>query len=127
MLINFCCTAIVAAIAVGIEGFMLRYKGYTADIQYDPEDKILFGTVLDTNDEILFDAKDTEEIEKEFHLAIDDYLEMCEEIGKEPDKPFSGKFNLRLPPDLHKQVSNAAHLAHESMNTYIVNTLRKQL
>ena len=103
---------------------MLTYKGYTAKVEYDPGDHILCGFVLDTNDEILFEATDVEQIEQEFHLAIDDYLEMCLEIGKTPDKPFSVSVHLRISPDLHRDISIAAQLANKSMNSYIIEKLQ---
>lgn len=103
---------------------MLKYKGYTAKVEYDPEDAILWGEVLNTADKILFEAEHTHEVEARFHEAVDDYLEMCEEIGKVPEKPYSGQFPLRMPPELHKEISTAAALARKSVNSFIIDILQ---
>ena len=68
---------------------MLSYKGYTGQINYDDEMKILHGEVLDTRDVITFQGRNIEEIEQAFRDFVDDYLEFCKERGEQPNKPFS--------------------------------------
>lgn len=67
---------------------MMTYKGYSANIEVDLEAEILFGRVLDINDVVTFKAQTIEEAGQEFQKSIDDYLEFCQELGQEPDKPF---------------------------------------
>ena len=66
---------------------ILSYKGYTAKIEFSKEDNALFGQIDDIRDFVNFESNSAKEIEKEFHAAVDDYLEFCKEVGKEPDKP----------------------------------------
>jgi len=80
---------------------MLSYKGYSGHVIYDDEAKIFHGEVLDTKDVITFQGQSVAEIEKAFRESVDDYLEFCEERKEKPDKPFSGKFVIRMSPGLH--------------------------
>ena len=67
---------------------MMTYKGYSANIEVDLEAEILFERVLDINDVVTFKAQTLEEARREFQNSIDDYLEFCQELGQEPDRPF---------------------------------------
>ena len=80
---------------------MLKYKGYSGQINYDDESRIFHGEVIDTRDVITFQGKSVDEIEIAFRESIDDYIDFCNERGEQPDKPFSGKFILRMSPKLH--------------------------
>ncbi|MCF6271461.1 MAG: type II toxin-antitoxin system HicB family antitoxin [Melioribacteraceae bacterium] len=95
---------------------MLNYKGYTGQINYDDEMKILHGEVIDTRDVITFQGKTVDEIEEAFRESIDDYLEFCNERGEQPDKPFSGKFILRMPPKLYRKLYLKANRSGKSLN-----------
>lgn len=102
---------------------MMTYKGYTADIQVDTEAGILFGRVLDINDLVTFKGKTVEEIAQEFHNSIDDYLAFCEELGEDPDKPFSGKLPFRTTPEHHRKIFIAAKKAGKSINAWMDEVL----
>lgn len=60
-----------------------------------------------------------------FHAVIDKYLDDCDARKKDPGKPYSGKFNLRLALDLHRRVVNKAEREGLSFNIYIENTLNE--
>ena len=104
---------------------MLKYKGYTGQVEYDDEALIFHGEVLDTRDVITFQGSNVEEIEKAFRDSIDDYLEFCKTRKEEPDKPFSGKFVLRLPPELHHKLYIKASRSGKSLNKWVVDKLMK--
>ena len=104
---------------------MLKYKGYTGHAEYDDEASIFHGEVLDLRDVITFQGENVEELEKAFRQSIDDYLEFCEEKGEEPDKPFSGRLMLRLPPNLHRKVYVNALREGKSLNQWIAERLEK--
>ena len=70
---------------------MFVYKGYAGQVDVDVEADILFGRVLDINDVVTFQGKTVAEARQEFQNSVDDYLEFCAELGREPDRPFSGK------------------------------------
>ena len=102
---------------------MLKYNGYTGFVVYDDEAHIFHGEVVGLRAVITFQGTTVEEIEQAFKDSIDDYLDWCKERGKEPEKAYSGKFNLRMPPDMYVKI--AAHAAQEglSINAYILRRL----
>ena len=104
---------------------MMKYKGYTGHVEYDDEAKIFHGEVLGIKDVVTFQGTTVDEIEQAFKDSVDDYLAFCKERGEEPDRPFSGKFNLRIPPELHAKLAIAAQLQGESLNNYITKMLRQ--
>lgn len=104
---------------------MMKYKGYTGHVEYDDEAKIFHGEVLGIRDVITFQGTTVEEIDQAFKDSVNDYLAFCKERGEDPERPFSGKFNLRIPPDLHAKLSISAHIHGESLNSYITKTLQR--
>ena len=102
---------------------MLNYKGYTGKVNYDDEARIFHGEILDTRDVITFQGRSVEDIEQAFRESVDDYLEFCQERGEQPDKPFSGKFVLRMSPKLHHKLFIKASRSGKSLNRWVVDTL----
>ena len=104
---------------------MMTYKGYYGVVQYDDEAKIFHGEVINTRTVITFQGTTVDEIETAFRDSVDDYLDWCKERNKEPEKPFSGRFVLRLSPDLHRNLNLKARMSNTSLNSFIVQTLEK--
>jgi predicted HicB family RNase H-like nuclease len=96
----------------------LTYRGYTATIDFDSEDMILTGRIAGINDVIGFHAESPAELVVAFHGAVDDYLETCAKLGKQPEKAYSGKVMFRVPPELHAKVALAAKLSGKSLNQW---------
>ncbi len=94
----------------------LQYKGYYSNVNYSFEDGVLYGKIEGIDDLITFESESASEIEKEFQSAVDDYLEYCKEVGKEPDKVYKGTFNVRIDPSLHREISRFAYEAGCSLN-----------
>lgn len=103
---------------------MMKYKGFSGHVEYDADAKIIHGEVLDTRDVITFQGTTVDEIEAAFRESIDDYLAFCRERGEEPDKPFSGKFILRIPSDLHHKLANEARKSGKSINNWVTDVLK---
>ncbi|HUT83593.1 MAG TPA: type II toxin-antitoxin system HicB family antitoxin [Thermodesulfobacteriota bacterium] len=104
---------------------MLKYKGYKGSVEFDDDAGLLHGEVLDTRDVITFQGKTVEELRKAFRDSIDDYLEYCAERNEKPEKPFSGKFVVRLPSTLHHRAYIKAMEQGKSLNQLVVETLEK--
>lgn len=98
---------------------VLKYKGYIAKVEYSVEDKCLHGTVQGIRDLITFETTDALAVEDEFHAAVDEYLEFCEEVGKEPSKMYSGSFNVRITPEIHKALDYYAITHDISLNSVV--------
>jgi predicted HicB family RNase H-like nuclease len=104
---------------------MLTYKGYSGHVEFDDEAGLFHGEVLDTRDVITFQGTSVEELTQAFQDSVDDYLELCEKRGEEPDKPFSGRVMLRVPPTLHRRVYAQARKEGKSLNQWIVDKLKE--
>ena len=106
---------------------MLKYKGYTGRAEFDDEAGIFHGEVLDLRDVVTFQGKSVDELEQAFRDSVDDYLEFCEERGEEPNKPFSGRFMLRLAPELHRRLYSLSKREGKSLNQWINERLERSL
>lgn len=106
---------------------MLIYKGYIGHVEFDDEADIFHGEVINTRDVITFQGKTVAQIKKSFHESINDYLDFCKKRGEEPEKPFSGKFNLRLDPELHRQVYITARQHNISLNQWISEAIKHHI
>ena len=102
---------------------MMQYKGYVGNVEFDDEANIFHGDVINLRDVITFQGKTVDELRYAFQESIDDYLEFCAERGDSPEKPYSGKFMVRIEPKLHKAVALRAMLMHKSLNAWIHDTL----
>jgi predicted HicB family RNase H-like nuclease len=102
---------------------MLNYKGYTGCLEIDEDAGIIFGRVLDIRDVVTFKGDTVTEAKQAFQDSIDDYLEFCQELGQEPDKPFSGKLPFRTTPEHHRKVFLAATKAGKSINAWMDEVL----
>lgn len=104
---------------------VMTYKGYSARIEYDDEDGILFGQIAGIRDGVGFHADTVEGLRAAFHEAVDDYLETCAKVGKEAQKPYSGKVMFRVSPELHRKAALAAELAGKSLNQWAEEALSR--
>ncbi|HSW69395.1 MAG TPA: type II toxin-antitoxin system HicB family antitoxin [Gammaproteobacteria bacterium] len=106
---------------------MLIYKGYIGHVEFDDEADIFHGEVINTRDVITFQGATVAKIKKAFHESVNDYLAFCKERNEEPEKPFSGKFNLRIDPELHRQVFIAAKQRKVSLNQWIAEAIKHHI
>jgi predicted HicB family RNase H-like nuclease len=81
----------------------MEYKGYRGAVRYSAEDRLLHGRILGIEDVVNFEGADVEKLEKAFHEAVDDYLELCESLGRDPDREYSGRIPLRIDAALHRR------------------------
>lgn len=95
---------------------LLEYKGYYGKVGFSVEDQILYGKIEGIVDLVTFESKNADKIEKEFRDAVDDYLDFCQQVGKEPEKTYKGTFNVRIDPELHKAIAFEAMKKGISLN-----------
>ncbi len=98
---------------------ILQYEGYYASVHFSSEDDVFFGKILGIDDLVNFEGASVKELKKAFHEAVDDYLETCTELGKEPNKTYKGSFNVRIPTELHKSAAIFASINNISLNDFI--------
>ena len=106
---------------------MLEYKGYIAKIDFNDDDEYLHGEVINIRDIVTFKGKTSKELKREFKQSIECYIAFCKKKNKDPEKPFSGKFIVRIPPDLHRELYTSAKMHGISLNKYIAMTLENSI
>ena len=103
---------------------MLNYKGYLGHVEFDDENELFVGEVINTKDVITFQADTAHGLKQAFVESIDDYIDFCRERNEKPEKPFSGKFNLRISPELHREAYVAAKQSGMSLNSWVCDVLK---
>ena len=106
---------------------ILEYKGYHAKIEFNAETFTVRGKVEGINDFIDFESDNLADIQKEFRAAVDDYLDFCKEVGKQPDKEYKGTFNIRIAPELHRNISVMATRKGISLNAAVEQAIQEYL
>jgi len=101
------------------------YKGYTTNMVFDAEDKVIVGRILDVDDIISFHGESVAEFESNFHAAIEGYLAASKELGSAAEKPASGKVILRIAPEVHAAALEAAARSGTSLNKWAEGALGK--
>lgn len=102
---------------------MMTYKGYRGAVRFDDEAGIFHGEVVGVRDVVTFQGRTVDEIKTAFHESVDDYLEFCASRGEAPDKPYSGRFLLRVEPSLHRRLVELSVDEGESLNNWIAARL----
>lgn len=102
---------------------ILQYKGYYAEIHFSAEDEVFFGKIIGINDLINFEADSVKDLKKSFREAVEDYLETCKELQKDPEKTYKGSFNVRISSGLHKKAALMAAIKNVTLNDYVRHAL----
>ena len=105
----------------------MEYKGYYAKIEYSSEDNTFFGSIIGIDDSITFEGKSVTELKNAFHEAVNDYLVMCQRIGKEPQKFYKGSFNVRIDPEIHRQAILLAKTKKMSLNKFVEESINDSI
>ena len=103
----------------------MTYRNYIASLEFDPDDNILVGRVLDIDDIVCFHGESVAEFTRAFHEAVDDYIVACEKIGQKPEKPASGRLMLRIDPTIHAAALKMATQTGLSLNKWAEKILRQ--
>ena len=104
----------------------MTYKGYQAKVEMDEEAGLFHGEVLNTRDVITFQGRSVRELKKAFADSVDDYIEFCAARGEDPEKPFSGKFLVRVSPEMHREIMAEARQQGKSLNAYVSEKLQRR-
>lgn len=99
--------------------------GYVARVELDEEVGLFHGEVINTRDVLTFQGRTLDELKVAFADTIADYVEWCRERGKEPERPYSGNFTVRVSPELHRRIAAAAAREGKSVNAFISSVLER--
>jgi len=101
----------------------IEYKGYLGTVEFNSEDMVFYGKLHGINDLVTFEAATVEGLISSFHDAVDDYLDLCQRHEKEPEKAYSGQFNVRIDSSLHKKLSLYATKEGITLNQCVSHAL----
>lgn len=103
---------------------IMEIDGYHATISYSPEIEMFRGEFINLNGGADFYAADIKTLKKEGRTSLRLFLEACAKRNIKPRKDFSGKFNVRIPPDLHEEITIIANATGKSLNQLIIDSLK---
>ncbi|MBE0546867.1 MAG: type II toxin-antitoxin system HicB family antitoxin [Rubrivivax sp.] len=101
----------------------LKYKDYEGTAEIDMSRRVCHGRILFIDDLVTYQAADPAALQDEFEAAVDDYLQTCTDVGKEPQRPFKGLFNVRVPPAIHRAAAMRAVSDEVALNDVVVRAL----
>lgn len=103
----------------------MEYKGYLGSVEYSSEDHCLFGKLAFISDLVNYEADSVEMLEQAFKDSVEHYLVSCAQVGKKPQVPLKGTFNIRISPELHRKAVMAA--GNKSLNTFVSEAIQQHL
>ena len=106
---------------------VITYKSFIGSVHFSAEDRVFHGKIEGISDLIMFEGQSVSELINAFHEAVNDYFELCKEAGKEPQKPFKGSFNVRIPSDLHRKAAKKATIMGISLNQLVQKALEEKV
>jgi predicted HicB family RNase H-like nuclease len=106
---------------------LMTVDGYHARIEYNEETDEFRGEILGLSGGADFCGASPDELRREFKKSLEIFFEVCKEKGIEPRRQYSGKFNLRIPPELHEKLAMTAELQGKSLNTLALEALQRSV
>lgn len=106
---------------------VFKYKGYIGSIETSVADLCLYGKILFINDLVTYEAETPTELKRAFQEAVNDYIDTCKKVGKKPEQSYKGSFNVRIGPDLHKEIAIHAEMEGISINEYVKKAISNQI
>ena len=105
----------------------MKYKDYYGSVEFCDEDNIFFGKLIGINDHITYEGDSVDTLRKNFHEAVEDYFDICKDLGKEPEKMYKGTFNVRITPALHRELAIYSTLQGKSLNSTVEEAIRNYI
>lgn len=106
---------------------LMQYRGFYGSVEASVEDACLFGKLEFVEPLVSYEGETVQEVKAAFHEAVDDYLETCEELGVEPQKPYKGTFNVRIGRELHRAAAIAAKQRNINLNELVKQAIEHEV
>ncbi len=103
----------------------LTYKDFVGSFNYIEEEEMLYGKLQGISDLVTFQGTSITEVKNAFIEAVDDYIELCKEVNKDPFKSFKGTFNIRISPALHRQATLKASRHNLNLNQFVQKAIEQ--
>ena len=97
----------------------INYNGYFGSVEFSNEDNIFHGKIIGINDRITYEGDSVQNLRQDFISAVNEYISVCAELGKEPEKSYKGSFNVRIEPTLHRQLVLYSSSHGKSLNSVV--------
>ena len=104
---------------------VLEYKGYHGSVEYSAPDRCFYGKVIGTRALVIYEGTDVDTIEREFQASVDEYLALCEREGLSPEREYSGLFQVRVSPEVHRELAIKAETSGKKLNTVVAEALER--
>jgi len=105
----------------------MSYKGYYGSVEFADDDNVFYGRIIGINDRITYEGDNVKSLRKDFKDAVDEYLETCSQLGKNPEKVYKGTFNIRITPALHKQLALYSASTGKTLNATVEEAIRNYI
>jgi len=105
----------------------MSYKGFYGSVEFSNEDNVFFGRIIGINDRITYEGDNVTTLRNDFQEAVDEYIEICKQLGKLPEKAYKGTFNVRIAPALHKQLAVYSATSGKTLNSTVEEAIRSYL
>ena len=106
---------------------ILKHKDFIGSVQFSSADDIFYGKITGIDDLVSFEGESVKELKSAFVEAVEEYIELCRSLGKDPFKSYKGTLNVRIGPKLHKQAAEQASLKGITLNKYIQNAIAREV
>ena len=104
---------------------VLTYKGFIGSVHFSSDDNVFFGKIEGINDLITFEGETVKELKDAFHYMVDRHIEDCEKENVSVEKSYSGSFNIRLTPDLHRRAAITAKTQGRTLNAFVKEAIER--
>lgn len=106
---------------------LLEHKGYYGSIEYSAEDETFYGKLQFIRPLVNYEGADAKALKRAFEEAVEDYLELCEQQGRDPEVPLKGSFNVRPGGELHRRAIMLARRKGTNLNGVVTEALRRYI
>jgi predicted HicB family RNase H-like nuclease len=105
----------------------ITHKNFIGRFNFVEDEEIFHGKIEGITDLVTFEGTSVFEIKQAFIEAVEDYILLCNEVGKDPYKSFKGSFNVRISSDLHRKAALTAARENINLNQFVQKAIETAL
>ncbi|MCK5102057.1 MAG: type II toxin-antitoxin system HicB family antitoxin [Cyclobacteriaceae bacterium] len=106
---------------------ILKYKDFIGSVHFSTDDEVFHGKLIGIDDLVTFEGSSVVELKESFKEAVEDYLELCSNVNKSPNKSYKGTFNVRIKPVLHRKAARRSIEMGVSLNQFVELAIDEKL
>ena len=106
---------------------VLNYKGFIGSVHFSADDAIFYGKIEGITDLVTFEGETVKELTEAFYFVVDEHIKDCESEEIAAEKSYKGSFNVRITPELHRQIAISARMRGISINKFVYEVLNESL